>query len=176
MAREFRSKKYTGEDDREFEFALDAEMFKVEMRGDADSMMAWSELASIDTNADLGGPEGAAFTARFFHLMMPDGEYRRFRQHLKIHKTDPDTLLEIMQAINEEMEQMMEGSAERPTVPPSSSSGTPVDVAERRLQIISLAAADGDIEYADVAPPSKVTARQPQDRQAKAPSRKRRAG
>lgn len=181
MALEFVSKKHDAHEDKEVEFALDKVLFTCRLKGDADSVLAWSEMAAAATEDDLDSPAGAAFSARFFKLMMPGGEYQRFRAHLKANHTHPDTLADVMMAVNGEMEGMVEQATARPTEQPQSSSDTQGDVAERRLQIISLSAAGGDIEYADevpTGPPADIpaAARRPQDRLPKAKGQRRRAG
>lgn len=143
--REFTSKQSEAPEKR-FQFKLDGEPFGVVMRSDGDSVLEWSELAAsaAGDSVDMESPEGAAFTARFFKLMMEGPEYKRFRAHMKEKHSDPSILLEIMQALNEEMEDLVEESTERPTEQPSRSSGGRTARDERTLQIVSLP--DGEVE------------------------------
>lgn len=186
MTREFVSKQHDAHEDKHVDFKLDGEQFNCVLRGDADSVMAWSEMAATaaGNEDDLNSAAGQAFIAQFFRQMMHGGEYQRFRAHLKAKNVHPDTLLEVMQGVNADMEELVDESMSRPTGPSSSSSGMPVDVAERRLQIISLSAANGDVEYADEAPPADAPhpkpttlVRAPQDHKPKAKAQpRRRAG
>lgn len=154
----------------DFTFTLDKVEFGCEMRTDADAILAWSELAgdaAVGDEIDVRSAAGVAFTARFFRLMMPGEEYRKFRAHLRRERTDPDVLVAIMQQINAEMERAVNESTSRPTSRSSSSSDGAVETAERRLQIISLP--EGDVEFAD--PPlhraPRASARRPQDHKRK---------
>ncbi len=151
----------------EIEFTLDKKPFKVVMRTDADSVLEWSELAASATAEDIESAAGVAFTARFFKLVMPPDQYAALRAHLKEHHTPAETLVSIMQAVNEEMEQEVTEATARPTKPSSSSSRGRGARAGRTSKIISLAAIDGEIEYVDE--PSPRPAR-------KQPQRRRRAG
>jgi hypothetical protein len=134
----------------EVPFKLDGVEFKCLLRGDADSLLGWSELASTaSAETDLQSQEGAAFVHRFFTMVMDTAEYRRFRAHLKSNTTHPQVLSEVMGEIDREMREFTEGRAERPTVPLSSSSGGQQDPAARRLQIASLdATEDGEVVFA----------------------------
>ena len=150
--KKFTSKaKAAPEPDREFAFELDQVAFTCTLRADADAVMEWSELAATAASgdADLDSPEGTAFIARFFKLMMPPAQYARFRAHMKRSGTDQDVLVEIMQAIQEEMTLLVEDTAERPTGPPSPSPSGRTAKDERTLQLLSMAGDDGDIVLAD---------------------------
>lgn len=151
--KKFSSKARDGADaDREFKFDLDDTEFGCVLRSDGDAVLEWSELAGTasDDAADMDSPEGAAFVARFFKLMMPIAEYTRFRRHMKLHKTSTDVLVEIMQAIQAEMEAHVEDAAARPTQPSSSSPGGRTAVKdERTLQLLSVP--DGDLTFVEPA-------------------------
>jgi hypothetical protein len=160
-----------------FPFELDKVVFTAELKGDADSVLEWSELAqtAASENADLETIEGAAFVARFFRLMIPPAEYKRFRAHLREHDTHPDVLVQIMQALNEEMEDKVQQETARPTEPSAPSSSGQGETDERRLQIIALSARDGDVEYVDAPPsPRRQPRKAPQDHKQRQP--RRRAG
>jgi len=154
---------------REYPFELDEATFTAVLdAADADAVLEWSELAATATaaNAELTSPEGVAFTARFFRLMLPGAEYARFRAHLKAHHTHPDTLLEIMAGLNEDMAEAVEDEAGRPIAPSPPSLPGRGARDERRLQIISMAGGDADIEFADYSePPVRPRPRQTAPRQ-----------
>lgn len=122
--RSFTSKPDSQSEVTEFTFELDEETFTCELRSDADSVLEWSEMAAgaAEEEADMESAAGAAFMARFFRLVLGDGEYTRFRHHLRQHHTGAETLMEIMQAINEEMQTVVEDASDRPTEPSSRSS------------------------------------------------------
>lgn len=147
------------EPDREFPFMLDKVKFTCVLRGDADSLLGWSELAGTASDeVDIESPEGVAFVARFFQQVMDMAEYRRFRSHLKVRKARPEVLGEIMNEIDAQFREVTEGAAERPTVPPSSSSDGRLDPVARRLQIASLdGTEDGEVTFA--ARPNRETRR-----------------
>lgn len=185
MAREFKSQASnaveTAEEVAPFDFKLDGETFIATIRQDADAILEWSELAATAGDEDVSTQAGAAFIGKFFKLMMEGPEYQRFRTHLRVHKTSGETITEIMQALNEEMEQRVEADNARPTQPSSDSSDGVVATVERRLTIASLP--DGDVEYAD--PPrverqaqraTQVRLRQPQDYRPRKTRQRRKAG
>lgn len=156
----------------EVPFKVDGEKFRCVLRKDADAVLEWSELAAASGEEDLKSAAGVAFTSRFFRLMMLPDEYARFRAHLK--DTDPEILVEIMQAINEEMEETLADDTSRPTQPSSSSSRGRGGQDERTLKIISLSAGDGDVEIVrdERQQGRSSTRRQPRRQQ----QRRRRAG
>lgn len=152
-------------------FGLDKETFHITLRSDADSALEWSELAAtamLEGDADLESPEGAAFIARFFKLVMEPGEYRRFRNHMRVNHTDAEVLGEIMTSIQDEMEDVIEDEAERPTEQPSRSSTGRTAKDDRTLRIASIP--DGDVEFVAPAPPEGSVATKPATR------KRRRAG
>jgi hypothetical protein len=126
-----------------FEFELDKAKFTARMvPDDADFAMEYSELAAAAGDADVDSPEGLAFLSRFFRLML-GSDYPRFRAHLKAHKPKAGLLVEIMQAIQDDMEQSVEAETERPTEPSAPSSGGAEAKDERTSQLAALAAAAG---------------------------------
>jgi len=130
---------------RTYTFKLDGEAFTATLRTDADAVLAWSEIAGTAMTAgddDLSSAAGLAFMAQFFQLMLGPEEYRRFRAHLRKHRTDPDVLNEIMFAVNDHMEAAVEEDTSRPTQRSSSSSAGRALPAGRTARIISLAGGD----------------------------------
>ena len=172
MTRVFTSRQRAGdaEPDREWSFTLDGQRFTCVLRTDADAVLEWSEMAAAADDTELNTAAGAAFSARFFRLMMPPGEYASFRAHLRQHKTEPETLTEIMQSLNEAMEDAVARNTDRPTRQPSRSSAGHTERDERTLQIISLP--DGEVEWAD-APQSRQQRRSQSRRKG---SQRRRTG
>jgi hypothetical protein len=162
----------------EFTFTLDGQQFTATLGTDADALLEWSELAAVaeDGQVDMESAAGVAFTARFFKMMLPGQEYSRFRAHLRVHKTPADTLLEIMQAINEEMQAAVEDETGRPTQPPSRSSHGRGERDARTLQIMSLAASDGEVVMVPPAPPRPPRGGRPPQQQRRGGQRRRRAG
>lgn len=135
-------------------FDLDGEEFAWRAKGDADSILEWSEIADIAMEAgDAESPNGVILIARFLKVMMEAAEYRRLRAHFKKHKTPGHVIVEIMGMMNDTMEELVEKATERPTKGRSSSSGgAPTAEDERRLQIISLAGIAGDVEFMPAPP------------------------
>jgi hypothetical protein len=109
--------------------------------------------------------EGAAFVARFFKLVLPTAEYRKFRAHLKIHETLPEVLGEIMEEIQAQMQDFTEDVAERPTEPSSPSSSGRTAMGERTLQIVSIP--EGDVAFVPPAAPDGSVAVKPNTRKRK---------
>lgn len=152
----------------EFGFKLDKAEFHCALRTDADSLIEWSEFASaaLDSDLDADSIEGVALTSKLLKLAMPNGEYRRFRAHLRVHKTQPDVLIRVLQYINEEMRGAVARRTERPTVQPSPSSGGEPAEGTRTAKLISLG--KGDVQ---VVPEGQVAV--PQDHKNKKPARGR---
>lgn len=155
MARDFTSKPNKAVAEQRMDFRLDGESFACEIRTDADAVLEWSEMAAAADDTEIESPAGMAFVSRFFRVMMPPDDYRRFRSHLRQHRTDGETLVTIMQAVNEEMDKAVRRETDRPTgrSSPSSPGGGGKDA--RTSKIISLH--EGDFEYAD--PPGKQVER-----------------
>jgi hypothetical protein len=189
--REFTSGPADGEEEQDqappqspvIDFKLDGEKFTVAVDlDDGDALLEWSELAetAVTADADMNSAAGAAFTARFFRLTLgPD--YPRFRAHMRAHHTRAPRLLEIMQAINEEMEAAVEGEADRPTAPSSRSSTGRGGRDGRTLEIVSMAGGDGEVVFAPPAlapppPPSPPQRGQPRRGGRRPQDRRRRAG
>lgn len=123
---------------RQFTFKLDKVPFTATLRGDANAVLEWSELAghADAADTDLESAEGVAFIAKFFKLMMLPAEYKRFKAHLAAHKTDSNILGQIMQDLQVEMNDLLEDETDRPTSPSSDlSAGQPVT--EDRMSMIA---------------------------------------
>lgn len=131
-------------------FKLDGVEFTAQMRNDADSILEYSEMmGTASDDVDVNSPEGVAFVARYYKLILGPAEYRRFRAHLKSHKTKQAVLQEIMAGLHEELQQSVEAATDLPTRASSHSSAGATARAERRLEIISQAARDGaDVVFA----------------------------
>jgi hypothetical protein len=160
-----------------FSFKLDGVQFSCGLRTDADAVIEWSEFAAaaLDSDIDSESPEGVALTSKLLKLAMPNGEYRRFRSHLRAHKTQPNTLIEVLQVINEEMEAAVAKRTARPTGRPSSSSAGDGGQDGRVARVISLQGGDVQVLPMDqVVVPDGVA--QPQDHQPKAKRQVRGAG
>lgn len=143
--REFKSKPSTQE--RTVPFGLDGEVFTVRFPvDDASFAVEYSELAAtVSADIDLMSPDGVAFTARFFRLLL-GVDYPRFRAHLKAKRPHVDTLTEIMQEINEAVTTAEADDAERPTKrSPKSSRGRARGKGDRASQLAALAGADVDL-------------------------------
>jgi hypothetical protein len=126
-------------------FKLDDAVFHATIRTDAASILAWSEMAaSADPSTDLASQEGVAFINRYFNAVMDRVEYQRLRAHMRKHETHPDVLMEIMQFIEGVMLDAVEGNAERPTMPPSGSSGGRTEK-EDRLSLLDSLSEDGEV-------------------------------
>lgn len=149
---------------RKIGFKLDKVEFTCTIREDADSVLAWSELAQMASHEDdVDSTAGAAFVSAFFQIMMEPAEYARFRRHLREHKTHPAVLEQLMADIDLEARDEISGQAARPTVPSSSSSGgRPQTRDERRSQIALMQEMDGDVGFA---PRPNREARRKADRQ-----------
>lgn len=134
---------------REVKFTLDKEEFTAQLSSDAASILGWSELASLATRAkgDMESAEGQAFTSRYFQMVLEDDEYLRFLAHLKKHHSHPDVLTGIMEYIQEVADEVVEGEAERPTMPSSTSSGGRT-VKEDRMSLLSSLSEQGDVVIA----------------------------
>jgi hypothetical protein len=130
-----------------FSFKLDDAQFQCGLRTDADAVIEWSEFAAaaLDSDIDSESPEGIALTSKLLKLAMPNGEYRRFRSHLRQHRTQPDTLIEVLQMINGEMEEAVSRRTARPTRQPSSSSTGDAEQEGRVARVISLQGGDVQI-------------------------------
>lgn len=129
---------------KEYPFTLDETEFTATVRGDSDAILEWSEMAASaeDGDVDIESPAGMAFVARFFKLMMMPAEYKRLRGYMRSHNTHPNTLMEIMQDLQVEMQDLMEEETDRPTMPSSgSSAGQPV-TEDRMSQIASIPGGD----------------------------------
>lgn len=146
-----------------FTFKLDGTEFSCALRIDADSIIEWSEFAEavIEGDVDSESPEGVALTAKLLRLAMPNGEYRRFRSHLRQHHTKPPVLIQVLQYINEEMGAAVARRTGRPTGRPSTSSGGGTAQGGRVARVISLQG--GDVQT--------VPMPEPQDHKPKADGR-----
>jgi hypothetical protein len=151
-----------------FTFKLDGTEFTCALRIDADALIEWSEFAEavMGGEVDSESPEGIALTAKLLRLAMPNGEYRRFRSHLRQHRTKPDVLIKVLQYLNEEMGAAVARRTGRPTVKPSTSSGGGMDQGARVARVISLQG--GDVQT--------VPMPEPQDHKPKADKPVRGAG
>jgi hypothetical protein len=127
-----------------FTFGMDGAEFTCALRIDADALIEWSEFAAAVMEGDLDSesPEGVGLTSKLLRLAMPNGEYRRFRSHLRAHHTKPDVLMQVLQYINEEMEAAVARRTNRPTGKPSTSSGGGTAQGGRVARVISLQAGD----------------------------------
>jgi hypothetical protein len=152
---------------RKISFKLDKEVFTCTIRDDADSVLAWSELAATaSAEDDMESAAGVAFVSRFFQIVMEPDEYARFRRHLKTHNTHPSVLDAIMESLDSEAKDAASESAQRPTVRSSSSSaGRSQTKEERRQQIALMQQMDADVEFA---PHPNREARRKADRRMKA--------
>lgn len=133
----------TSPDLASFSFDLDDATFTCGLRTDADAVLEWSEFASAAMeDVDSESPEGVALISKLLRLAMPNGEYRRFRSHMRAHKTQPEVLMEVLQYINEQMEAAVSARTARPTRPssPSSPGGSAPD--GRVSKVISLGSGD----------------------------------
>jgi hypothetical protein len=81
------------------------------------SVLDFSEIASY-ADLDASSPEGMAVLHSFFTIVLGPAEYRRFRRHCAQHRTDDDTIVDVLGALLEEY-------LGRPTQAPLSSSGSP---------------------------------------------------
>lgn len=176
MARDFvsRPQRQQAAEGTRFDFRLDGESFACEIRGDADAVLEWSEMAAAADDTDIDSPAGMAFVSRFFRVMMTGEQYRRFRAHLRQFHTDGETLVTIMQAVNDEMDKMVRQATDRPTRPSSRSSGGGGARGDRTSKIISLG--EGDFEYADPPGRTEVQPRRGQQPSRKTRNQRRRAG
>lgn len=144
-----------------FPFKLDDVTFTCVLRDDADAALEWSEMAALAADGvDAESPEAAAAIGRVLRVAFEPAEYRRLRHHLRAHLTPIDTLMELLSAINEEMEKLVAKAAARPTAPPSPSSGGGAARAGRRSQLALLQAA-GDVH---IVQPGDQPARKPRTR------------
>jgi hypothetical protein len=162
-----------------FTFALDGVTFTCALRTDADALIEWSEFAAavLDSDIDSESPEGVALTSKLLRLAMPNGEYRRFRSHLRQQHTKPDVLMQVLQCINEEMEQAVARRTRRPTGQPSPSSSGATAPGGRVSKVISLQA--GDVTVVPMPEPQdhkpKQDGRQSSAKQVRGAGRKRTA-
>lgn len=77
-----------------------------------------SELAEVAADGvDTDDPRAIAAMSKFFRAVLGK-EYNRFKEHMRVHDTDEDVLVEIMHGILEDL-------AARPTQEPSSSRDGP---------------------------------------------------
>jgi hypothetical protein len=81
------------------------------------SVLDFSELASW-SDLDASSPEGLAALKHFFTMLLGPVEFRRFRQHCAAHRTDDDTIVQIMGDLAEDF-------LGRPTSAPQPSPSTP---------------------------------------------------
>jgi hypothetical protein len=102
-------RQYTSKRGQPVEFDLDRVHF---VASGGMSMLELFEIARL-ADVDADSPEGMGALADFFRTMLGD-DYGRFREHCRVHATDGDTLVQIMQDV-------MEAATDRPTVPPSDS-------------------------------------------------------
>lgn len=165
--REFKSKKPATSGNREFSFKLDDAVFTCRIKADdADFTLEYSEITqyALTADVDLMSPEGAAFVARFFRMML-GRDYARFRAHLRAQfdgeGTGSETLGEIIAAIDDWVTSDAEEETARPTKRSSSSSGGRAQPKESRVSdIAALAGGDAEILVIDpsqVHPPPKAT-------------------
>jgi hypothetical protein len=123
MARRYQSKPSVGAEP----FELDGVQFTPGYL----SMIDLTELAR-HSDLDAATPEGIAAIGGFFKDVLGE-DYDRFRAHCRQHRTDPDTLMEI---ISDLVESMTQGF---PTQPPSRSPAGPTSTG-RTSRVISLSA------------------------------------
>lgn len=150
--RDFSSAPAAGDEpapEKKVPFRLDEVEFTAVIRTDAASILAWSELAgSVAGETDLESQEGVAFVSRYFQNVMDPAEYKRWRAHMRKHKTSPEVLNEIMQYIEQEMNTAVEEEGgDRPTMPSSASSSGRA-VTDERLSLIGSISDDGDVVVA----------------------------
>ncbi|HXH77156.1 hypothetical protein, partial [Nocardioides sp.] len=81
------------------------------------SVLDFSELASY-ADLDASSAEGIAALQAFFTIMLGPAQYRRFRRHCATHRTDDDTIVDIMGDLAEDF-------LGRPTGAPQSSPSSP---------------------------------------------------
>lgn len=136
-----------------FSFELDEVGFTCAMRTDADAVVEWSEFAAAALDdVDSESPEGVALVSKLLRLAMPNGEYRRFRSHMRREQTPPDVLMEVLQYINEQMEAAVSARTARPTGQPSPSSRGGAGQGGRVQKVISLG--KGDVQVVPLPPTS----------------------
>jgi hypothetical protein len=136
----------------EITFTLDGEKFTCVGHMTGDALLDWSEMADAAAQ-DLSAtsPEGAAFIARFLRAAFGAEEYRRFRAHLRAHRTRPEVVLKVVSGIQEEMAGVVETATARPTAAPSPSSAGGAAPDERTARIMSLST--GEVKFVDPPPP-----------------------
>lgn len=145
-----------------FSFELDGEPFACRLSADADDVLAYSEFAAAAVDdVDSDSPEGVALVSQALRLALGGPEYRRFRRHLKAHKTKPEVLMDIMGVIFGEMETAVSKRTGRPTGKPSPSSTGEAAQDERTARVISLGSGDVVTVPApqDHKPPSRTSAK-----------------
>lgn len=123
-------------------FEVDDQEFRCE--GEL-SVLEISDLARRVTSSDDSPESQASLVASMsetLRMAMGDAEYQRFRAHVAQHHTPDRVVIDIMQAINEEIQEAVEKIAERPTGKPQPSSGGPAATGERMSRIISLQSGD----------------------------------
>jgi hypothetical protein len=154
-----------------FTFDLDEVEFTCRLRTDADAVLEWSEFASAALdNVDSESPEGVALIAKLLRLALPNGEYRRFRSHMRSHHTEPEVLMQVLQYINEKLEAAVSARTARPTRRPSPSSRGDSAQDARVRKVISLGS--GDVA---VMPLPATSDHQPKQTRKKPPARRKAA-
>lgn len=113
MSRSYESAKraYTG---KPLSFTLDGVEFQCSTEI---SVLDFSELASM-ADVDTSSPEGIAVLKGFFTILLGEAQYRKFRRHCAAHRTDDDTIVQIVGDLAEDF-------LGRPTKAPSPLPSTP---------------------------------------------------
>lgn len=113
---------------------------------DADFALEFSELADLaasDGNVDLMSPEGVAFVARFFKLMIGP-QYRAFKS--AVAGVNGEVLGDIISDLSVLATEVAEEASDRPLErPASSSAGRARPKAGRASQLMSLAGSDVEL-------------------------------
>lgn len=120
-------RKYTSRSDgRKAEpFELDGVVFHP---GDAVTFLDITELGRF-ANQEMASPEGAAAIGEFFKLLLGE-DYDRFREHIRTHRTDEDTIVRVLHDVLEDL-------SSHPTQRPSDSPAGPTSTG-RTLRVVSL--------------------------------------
>lgn len=119
-------------------FTLDGELF--ECKGQVSSLDI-SELGQLAVAGESGsGIASVATLAAFLATALGMDEYLRLKAHVRMHETDDETLLAILDLINTHIKESVERQSGRPTMPPTGSSDGDEDRGGQVARLVSLSA------------------------------------
>lgn len=141
MTKQFTSKPAGGQQEATplagLSFELDGETFTCE------GQVKVFRLSAMTRAARSGDQEAlAAIMAESLFMALGEAEYARFYEHTDAHDTPDETVIEIMNWLNEQAEAKAAQQAGRPTKRRPSSPGGPQGREDRMSRVISLASGD----------------------------------